>query len=85
MQANVSTRYTIAAASSPSAAQGFGCLTKSSACAGPSPDTDAFRSYPPPNAVVNLAAGLSIIGVGVLHSASASDTTTATPVDTPAP
>ncbi len=81
MQANVSTSYTMATAGSPPAAQGFGCLISGKPCAGASPDTDSYRSYPPPNGVVNLVAGLPIIGVGVLHSASPSDTTTATPAN----
>jgi hypothetical protein len=81
MQANVSPSYTMATASSPPATQGFSCLTTATACAGLSPDTDAYRSYPPGNGVVNLVNGLPIIGVGVLHSASPSDTTSATPAN----
>jgi hypothetical protein len=81
MQSHVSTTYTMATASSPPPTQGFSCLTTATACAGLSPDTDAYRSYPPPNTVVNLVAGLPIIGVGVLHSASPSDTTSATPAN----
>jgi hypothetical protein len=76
-QTHVSASYTYGTASSPGPATGFGCLINGNSCAGPSPDNNGYRSFSPGA----LANGIPIVGVGILHSASPSDTTGTIPAN----
>ena len=75
MQSHVSTSYTFGTSTSNPPSVGFNCLTTGISCAGGIPDNNAYRSFSP-GALLN---GLPILAIGVLHSASVSDTTTAIP------
>ena len=69
--------YLEESASAPAASSGFSCIIDGKGCEGPTLDNNAYRSYD----FGELTSSGPVFVIGVLHSASAADTTTTIPTN----